>query len=388
MVTVPDTRSVTTPSLWAYAPDMGASRILVVDDDPAVCDLIRLTLTLEGVEVAVVHDGRSALAHLRSHPVDVVLLDRLMPGMDGLEVLAAMRADPEIAAVSVVLVTGVDGTARAVEGLDTGADDYIVKPFDPDELAARVRSQLRARRTAASTRAGDTAESRAAAARMHRIIRDRAFRAVFQPIVDLAAGEVVGHEALTRFDVGLDPEEVFGTASRLGASADLERATLSVAIAAARRQPPGRWLALNVTPTLLVGSDDLDPILRHAGRDDLVLEISEMEPVHDYVALLEAIDALGASVQISVDDAGAGFARLAHILALRARYVKLDKSWIQGIEVEPPKQALVAGLQGFAAETGASLIAEGIETPEQLEAVRSLGIAYGQGYLLGRPGDL
>ena len=79
---------------------------------------------------------------------------------------------------------------------------------------------------------------------------------------------------------------------------------------------------------------------------------------------------------------------LAHILALRAQYVKLDRSWIQGIETEPAKRALVAGLQGFAAETGASLIAEGIETAAQLDAVRALGIAYGQGYLLGRPGDL
>ena len=368
---------------------MGASRILVVDDDPVVCDLVRMTLHLEGIEVTTVHDGVAALAHLRSHPVDVVLLDRLMSGMDGLEVLTAIRADPSIAAVAVVLVTGVDGTARAVEGLDTGADDYIVKPFEPDELAARVRSQLRARRTtAAATRADDAAPVREAEARIRGIVQDHAFHAVFQPIVDLGAGAVVGHEALTRFDAGLDPAEVFGTASRLGVSVDLERATLAVAVAAAERQAPGTWLALNVTPTLLLGGEDLDPILRRAGRDDLVLEISEMEPVHDYGALLEAIDALGASVQISVDDAGAGFASLAHILALRARYVKLDKSWIHGIETEPAKQALVAGLQGFATETGASLIAEGIETAAQLETIRSLGIAYGQGYLLGRPGDL
>ena len=174
----------------------------------------------------------------------------------------------------------------------------------------------------------------------------------------------------------------------VGVGADLEQATLGAAVDAARHQPEGCWLALNVTPSLLLGAVDLETVLQAAGRQDVVLEISEMEPVADYDALHGAIDDLGAAVQISVDDAGAGFASLAHILALRARYVKLDKSWIQGIEVEPPKQALVAGLQGFAAETGASLIAEGIETPEQLEAVRSLGIAYGQGYLLGRPGAL
>ncbi len=368
---------------------MGASRILVVDDDPVICEVVRLSLALEGLDVATVGDGTAALAHLRQHPVDLVLLDRRLPGMDGLEVLSAIRADPATAEVSVVLVTGVDGTARAIEGLDTGADDYVVKPVEPDELAARVRAQLRNRRSIGRTAERDAADRRREAElRIGRLVRDRSFRAVFQPIVELASGEVVGHEALTRFATGLDPAEVFGTASAFGIGCELERATLAVAVEAARAQTPGVWLALNVTPSMLLGDAGLDPILRGTGRSDLVLEISEMEPVHDYGALLHAIDALGASVQISVDDAGAGFASLAHILALRAQYVKLDRSWIQGIETEPAKRALVAGLQGFAAETGASLIAEGIETAAQLDAVRALGIAYGQGYLLGRPGDL
>ena len=367
---------------------MGGSHILVVDDDPVVCDIVCQALALEGLNVAAVGDGAAALEHLRRHEVDLVLLDRLMPGMDGLEVLAAIRADRATEGVSVLLVTGVDGTARAVEGLDTGADDYIVKPFEPDELAARVRAQLRNRRIASGDEDDALAQRRAAERRIREIVRKRRFRAVFQPIVDLGTGTVAGHEALTRFADGLDPAEVFATASAFGIGGALERATLAVAVEAARAQEAGRWLALNVTPTMLLGDSGLDPILRGTGRSDLVLEISEMEPVHDYGALLRAIQALGASVQISVDDAGAGFASLAHILALRAEYVKLDKSWIQGIDVDPAKRALVAGLQRFAAETGASLIAEGIETQAQLDAVRDLGVAYGQGYLLGRPGDL
>ena len=368
---------------------MGGSRILVVDDDPVVCDIVRHALALEGVEVVTVGDGGAALDHLHRHPVDLVLLDRRMPGMDGLEVLAEIRADPTTADVSVLLVTGMDGTASAVEGLDTGADDYIVKPFEPDELAARVRAQLRNRRTAPSDQDGAARTQRWDAERRIRgIVRERRFRPVFQPIVELRSGSVVGHEALTRFADGLDPAEVFGTASAHGIGCELEQATLVLAVEAAQAQAPGRWLALNVTPTMLLGDTELDPILRRTGRSDLVLEISEMEPVHDYGALLHAIDALGASVQISVDDAGAGFASLAHILALRAQFVKLDKSWVQGIDVEPAKRALVAGLQRFAVETGASLIAEGIETEAQLAAIEALGVAYGQGYLLGRPGEL
>lgn len=374
---------------FAYAPGVGASRILVVDDDPVVRDLIRATLKLEGLEVTAVGDGPTALVHLRRHRVDVVLLDRRMPGMDGLEVLSQIRSDPTMDVMSVVMITGVDGTAQAVEGLDTGADDYIVKPFEPDELAARVRAQLRGRRrNGVDERGARSTEQHAQEERIHGIVRDRSFRCVFQPIVDLGTDDVVGHEALTRFETAGNPAEVFATASRLGIGGDLERATLIRAVEGARRQRPGTWLALNVTPSLLLGHTGLDLILRRTGRDDLVLEISEMEPVDDYGQLLAAIDALGATVQISVDDAGAGFASLAHVLALRARYVKLDKSWIHGIDVEAAKRALVAGLHGFAAETGAALIAEGVETQSQLDTVRDLGIEYGQGYLLGRPGEL
>lgn len=514
---------------------MGASRILVVDDEPAIRELIRTTLELEGHEVVTAEDGAAALAVLQAEPVDVVVLDRMMPGMGGLEVLDVVRADPGLALLPVILVTALGDAASAVEGLDRGADDYVPKPFAPDELAARVRSQLRGQRawvdrltstvagrrsvlanaaaaagaahgtgaaahalchalvgepelaglevlevaggrvrrlgtagaaglgllqladaaddlaaiqaglpdgprrirlpdhvvTAAPVRDGtgtlavvlatgdpsvrlgaadsllaltiDVAAMAAgvlteplrtsrlrteAQARIQRIVTDGAFHPVFQPIIDLRSGSVVGHEALSRFHGGLDPAEVFSTAVRLGVAADLEQATLDAAVCAARRQPEGCWLALNVTPSLLLGAIDLEAVLQSAERQDVVLEISEMEPVADYDALHGAIDDLGAAVQISVDDAGAGFASLAHILALHAHYVKLDKSWVHGIDHDPAKRALVAGLQSFADETGAAIIAEGIETESQLEVVQRLGIGYGQGWLLGHPAPL
>jgi EAL domain-containing protein (putative c-di-GMP-specific phosphodiesterase class I) len=209
---------------------------------------------------------------------------------------------------------------------------------------------------------------------------------VERPLVDLATGAVVGHEALSRFDAGFPPSEVFGEAIRLGVTRDLEHATLAAAVHEASSSLPQRcWLALNVTPTLLLAPETIGAVLEPAAGRGIVLEISEMEPVADYGALRDAIAEIGAAVQISVDDAGAGFASLAHILALEARYVKLDKSWIRGIDADPAKRALVAGLQSFATEIGSSLIAEGIETRAQLDTVHRLGIAYGQGYLLGVP---
>ena len=90
----------------------------------------------------------------------------------------------------------------------------------------------------------------------------------------------------------------------------------------------------------------------------------------------------------ALGDAGAGFASLAHVLALRASYVKIDRSWVHGIEHDPAKRALVAGIRNFASETGAAVIAEGIETDAELDTVTALGIELGQGFLLGRPAGL
>jgi EAL domain-containing protein (putative c-di-GMP-specific phosphodiesterase class I) len=110
--------------------------------------------------------------------------------------------------------------------------------------------------------------------------------------------------------------------------------------------------------------------------------------VADYGALREAVADLGRGVEIAVDDAGAGFASLRHVIELRPDYVKLDITLIRGVGDDDARRALVAGMVHFAAETGCLLVAEGIETEAELEALRQLGVGLGQGYLLGRPGPL
>jgi EAL domain-containing protein (putative c-di-GMP-specific phosphodiesterase class I) len=120
----------------------------------------------------------------------------------------------------------------------------------------------------------------------------------------------------------------------------------------------------------------------------MIVEITEHERIDDYTAVRAAFDRLGPNMQLAVDDAGSGFASLRHILALRPSFVKLDIEWVRGIDRDPVKRALVSGLAYFARETGCELIAEGIETEEELQAIRELGIQLGQGYLLGRPQPL
>ena len=131
------------------------SNVLVVDDDPNIRDLVRMYLVREGHRVTLAADGEAALVAAAGEWPDLVLLDVMLPGIDGVEVLRRLREDSQ---VPVILLTARSGDADKVVGLDTGADDYVVKPFSPRELMARVRAQLRRHRTTAEDEPILTAE--------------------------------------------------------------------------------------------------------------------------------------------------------------------------------------------------------------------------------------
>jgi two-component system response regulator MprA len=120
-------------------------RILVVDDDSRIAAAVRRALVYEGYAVDVAGDGRAALDSAATLPPDVVVLDVMLPDIDGIEVCRRLRADGD---VPILMLTARDGVTDRVRGLDTGADDYLVKPFAHEELLARVRALLR-RRTSA-----------------------------------------------------------------------------------------------------------------------------------------------------------------------------------------------------------------------------------------------
>jgi len=118
-------------------------RILVVDDDRDICRSIEVVLRLEGYDVRIAHEGEDALEQATRAQPDLVLLDMMMPGIDGYEVTKRLRHDPRTATASIIMLTARALPADKVLGLTAGCDDYIVKPFDPSELVARVQSALR-----------------------------------------------------------------------------------------------------------------------------------------------------------------------------------------------------------------------------------------------------
>lgn len=520
------------------------SRVLVVDDHPSVRQLFVTVLESEGFEALEADSGDAALALLEREAVDLILLDRRMPGRDGASTLTALRQRDETRLTPVVFVTGSGDVDDRIAGLNAGAVDYIVKPVSPEELVARVRAHLRERASLLSAieeglrsraeiaalladldTAGDlsgsaeqicahicqldgidacsiivfprldeaevlaasgssvSADDRlplhltrrlqaralgegwveyrtrqpagtsdvplgppeaevaafaplrhgttlgvlgvasaygpkgtgtSAAAhclsttldlapvvtaliapslsrfriepareRMRDLISHQAFAPVFQPIIDLSDGAIAGYEALTRFTDGTSPQQRFAEAHRLDVGLDLEHATAAAAVRAAQVLPGDAWLAVNVTPTFLDDVGRLGDAVADVDRA-LVLEVTEHDPIADYDRVRAALDSLE-DASLSVDDAGAGYACLQHVLALRPRFVKLDKSWITGIEQDPARQALVAGVASFTGQIGSTIIAEGVEREEERRMLERLGIPLAQGYLFAAP---
>src|SRR2546425_6096132 len=133
-----------------------APRVLVVEDDEDIAQALQRSLRMEGYGVRSAVDGRAALEHGRSFAPDLVILDLGLPGLDGVEVARSLRADGD---VPILMLTARDALESRVEGLDSGADDYLVKPFERQELLARMRALLRRRppRGAAALTVGDLA---------------------------------------------------------------------------------------------------------------------------------------------------------------------------------------------------------------------------------------
>lgn len=240
--------------------------------------------------------------------------------------------------------------------------------------------------TAATARAG--VEYATVSASIDAVIREEALTIVVQPIVEVHSGTVLGYEALSRFTAKpfQGPSLWFEDAERVGRRTELELFALRRALAVLPALPESCFLSLNASPATIV-SGKLAPLLAAAPLDRLFLEVTEQHPIDSYEEFAHALHPLRqAGLRLAIDDVGAGFASLKHILRLSPHLVKLDHCLTHAISHSRSARALAAALTGFAIETGTTVLAEGIETEDQLALLITLGVSLGQGFLLGRPG--
>jgi EAL domain-containing protein (putative c-di-GMP-specific phosphodiesterase class I) len=209
---------------------------------------------------------------------------------------------------------------------------------------------------------------------------------VFQPIVSLATGRIAGYEGLSRFPEadGRRPDEWFDLARRCGMGPLLQALALRRMIEIPGR-PNRTWLSLNLDAGALA-TDAVQGALPE-DLSGIVIEVTEQELPPDDEALQRTLDGLRArGARIALDDAGAGYAGLQHVVRIRPDIIKLDRSLVRGVDRDAERLALIESFVAFSARTGASLCAEGIETDEELQVLVDARVDLGQGYRLGRPG--
>jgi EAL domain-containing protein (putative c-di-GMP-specific phosphodiesterase class I) len=211
----------------------------------------------------------------------------------------------------------------------------------------------------------------------------------FQPVFDLLDCKIVSLEALARFwaEPMRPPSAWFAEAMDVGLGVELELAAVRSALQRLDEIPAEIALAINVSPATALDPHFCELLYDVAHR--IVIEITEHAQVDDYDELRDALAPLRErGAKLAIDDVGAGFANLRHILRLAPDLLKLDLSLTQEISRDPAREALASSLVGFAGDVGASIVAEGISSDEDLTVLRALGVDYGQGYHLARPSAL
>jgi EAL domain-containing protein (putative c-di-GMP-specific phosphodiesterase class I) len=379
------------------APDAECStrpRLLVVDDDEILLRSFVRVLTSD-YEVDACCDGVEAVKALSTNTYDAILSDIDMPRLSGLALLERVRAvDLDI---PVVLITGNPCLDTAMAAVEYGALRYVPKPIDAAGLravaanAVRLHRLARAKRSAldlvrgADRHVGNRAGLVASFGRALRTLW-----MAYQPIVSLSRSKIFGYEALLRSEEPTlsNPGLVLDAAEKLDRLHDLGRTIRAAAAAPAAMLPEATILFVNLHPRDLLDEELFrrdQPLACIAGR--VVLEITERASLHhvlDVQARVARLREMG--FRIAVDDLGAGYAGLTTFSLLEPEVVKLDMSLVRNVHAQPTKLTLARTMIAMCRELGMQVVAEGIETPEERDAIAWAGCDLVQGYLFAKPG--
>lgn len=227
--------------------------------------------------------------------------------------------------------------------------------------------------------------------RIKEVIDDpNSIHVVFQPMVDLSTNRPVAMEALSRFTSPprRGPDKWFEEAWTVGLGIELELTALKRAASLIERLPGDCLLAVNVSPDTVISAEFAE-LITSLPAERLILELTEHSPIDEYLAVSEALrEFRRRGGRLAIDDAGAGYASFRHVLELYPDIIKLDIQLTRRVESDAALRALTQSMVRLGFELNAMIVAEGVETPEQLAALQDLGVKYGQGFYLSRPAPI
>jgi EAL domain-containing protein (putative c-di-GMP-specific phosphodiesterase class I)/CheY-like chemotaxis protein len=369
-------------------------RVLLVEDEPALRRAFARMLEETGFAVVQAGDGQQAIDALGGGAFEVVLTDVSMPGMDGIQLLRAVRErDLD---VPVILISGNPSVESAVKAVEYGALQYLIKPVDSRVLvdvvgkAAKLGRIATLKREAAGLGKNDNPPGDRAAMEASLARGLETLWMAFQPIVDWRNRRIIAFEALVRTNEPTLPHPgvLFAVAERLDRVHEVGRTIRNAITKAMIEHPCPAEVFINLHP-----SDFLDETLFSADSSlvafssRIVLEVTERAALDEKAGIARRVGRLRElGYRIAIDDLGAGYAGLSYFTQLNPDVVKIDMSLIRDIHKDGIKQKLVGSLTRLCRELGMRVVAEGIETAEERDACVELGCDLFQGYLFAKPG--
>ena len=393
--------------------------LLIVDDEPQVRKLLETLLQYEGYHTLSVGSGEEALALVAEQPPDLILLDIMMPGMDGYAVANQLKDNPATANIPIIMLSALSEPSARLSGLQTGAEEFISKPVERVELWLRVRNLLRLKsygdqlkshslmlEQQLRERGSETAKMNVhdlALLDLENALRQavtaREFTLHYQPKLELANGRISGVEALLRWERpgygAVSPGIFVPILERLGLIVTVGRWVIEQAcLQIARWQRSGigaMEVSVNVSGHQLIEGDlitDIGQLLADAGVEPHWLEVeltesSLMENTPHTITSLQRLRAMG--VKIAIDDFGTGYSSLAYLRRFPLDTLKIDIAFIREVTSNPQDAAIARTIIELAHSLGLRAVAEGVETPAKLAFLKEAGCDQLQGYLFSQP---
>lgn len=366
------------------------ARILAVDEDPSVLRTIERILVREGHEVVQASIGRAAVRLAGDRSFDVALVDFQVHNGDGISVLQRLR-EVQPACLRVLIAGRLD-LPTVMDAVNRGEITRMIeKPLESTRLVSVVEDVLHSRRRLVEVaRVQEAVASEQERRMLEECLAGSDIQLAIQPILSASDQQVVAFECLLRssHSVLSGPLSVLKAAERHGQLSEVAGVVAQRAVGWMKRLPGDTRLFMNLHPDELADADGmisrLEPLSPWADR--VVLEITErsrLQGLDHWETAVERVTDLGFS--IAVDDLGAGYSSLSVLAELQPKYVKVDMSIVRGVDSDPRKRRLIDLLCRFAKATDAQLVAEGVETQEESDALMSCGVDFLQGYLFGRP---
>lgn len=366
--------------------------VLIVDDEPAITQLLTVLLTSHGYSIKTASSGRQALETVSSS-IDLILLDMVLPDYEGLKVCQELKANLRTKDIPIIIITGHQNRSDRIESLYMGAEDYLAKPFEPDELFARMDVAMRRHHNNIQV-VDQSEEHHETITELKRIIDEESVSVRFQPIYFLRPMRLLGLEMLSRPQTKTpmhSPEVFFKAALKYGVYYEVEMIGWRKALKIASESFDGqKTLFLNCDPYLVQNHrfDKVKTLFSGYGvkTSEVFLEITERSAVSAYDAFYQRLRHYREDgFKIAVDDLGAGYSSLESIIEIRPEAIKLDMSIVNGVSTDIYKNSIVKLFVAFCRENGIICVAEGIENKKDFQALIELGVDAGQGYYLCRP---